>query len=1725
MSREVDERIVAMYFDNKDFEKNARNTIQTLDELKKGLDLEGAAKGLDTLQKAGKALNFDRLNTSAKNLRNTLSGISDLGKKAFGGLTAPLQAMENAFNNFRGYVGKVVGFDIASKLVGGIENALREVTIQPITAGWSEYELKMDSIKTIMSGSGESLEVVKDKLEELNTYADKTIYSFSDMTSSIGKFTNNGVKLDEATAAIKGIANATADAGQGAQQASMAMYNISQALGVGSMKLIDWKSLENANIATSKLKTTFLQLGGALGQLKKYTDKDGNIHYFAADDKNAKKVNEKKIAGMNAAEVKAYLEKLKVDEITAENFRESLNKDWLNKEVLLKTLQVYSGDELDMDTIMSWGFSEDEAKELMKIGEEASKAATEVRTFSKMWDALKESAQSGWAQSIEFIFGDMEEGTKLWTELNGIFSGILESSADNRNNVLMAWRGLERQEDGTIRAIEGAIDGRQVLIDGVMDIIGLFQDVGKMFGEASEKVFGKMTGEKLLELTQRFRDFAHNIREWLGDAGKLGTRMNKLQKGLQGVFSILKTGANFIKIIGNLVKRLAGPAIELLIDMFGKFGEFFDGMGDMDPGKVFEKIGKGIGDLWTKLKGLFSVGEDGSTPISKHLKKLWDDLKKVIRDWANENGLGGVLDGVVGVWDTITGWEGWTKISDAFNSAKTAISDAWNSLSGWEGWEEIGKFFTNIWDWFTKKISRGDTSPTQGPSELKAATDSTVQAIKDIDGEVPNEGKTGFVVWLENVAKTLNDAWNKISNWEGWEKLGTFFSDVWTWIKEKTNMTIDWFSKPTEDGKTGFIIWIEGIADKLTSAWNSIAKWEFWDDVGKFFGDVWSWIEEKAEVTVNWFKMGEDGTDSGFVTWLKSIGEAIKGAWDGENGIKNWPGWDEIGQFLSDTWGWVMGLFTDEESGEASADDAAANAKKAKDAIEETVNMAPDEQKVGILERILTAISNFWDTVSSIAGGITVDPTVQAIWDTIGSIVETIAVAIKRIVEAIHDVVVNNDIGGLTKLGWLGIIGAAVAVVVGFFKRMKTKRLMAQATIAENAQSFGLQLLEIAGAVALIAGAVAALSALDEGKAWSAIGKIAVIGGVLVGLMMAANKWIASADGVKQQEVTAVERIVNNVVKWLGIAGTIKIVMDSLPTVISTIASVPNFNGSAMMSTMLSVVTLVAGVGLVFTAVQKMTGGGGLNPKATAMTALSIVAGVAILFTGLEGVLGLIGGIAMLGGKNNVEGVVQNIEAGGKIMNAVGQAVFSFFAGLFGQQSLAQKQDEAQQQLDWLLGMGDSFDAEKLAKLGTMINLISRIAGMDFEGYNFDHLTNSLPDMGTALAGFAQNIETITAGENGKQKIQDMLDMVIVLQGFANAMNAISESLFLIGHAGWDEIDEIFEDKKLNSIMDLYTKAAEKLAKAIQEGLGEEGNLTFDATPIVDSIVVALGLGESRIAKAVHDMVQQGMIFAENGGEEGPGYKLVTDTTEAMKDLSGALDLDSPNSIFGGLTSDRITSLLYGDDGKSGLVGTMQSAVGDLQGTENLGDVLAEKLGGSVITNANGDETTMLTELTEQLTGLSDSLQALPPIEVKITPVFDMSNMTRDQLQSQLNQQYYGLRVNMGNLSGNFDSSAIVTSVNGVSAKMDLVMQRISLENAMNRTAIASMSSHIDGIARAVSGIRIVLNTGALVGALTPGIDFNLGNRAAIAGRTGVTPKWGNIPSIGYDMGNVPTES
>ncbi len=366
MSNSIDSKVVEMKFDNRDFEANVKNTMSTLDKLKDKLKFKGAEAGLTSIQKASDKIDF--------------SGVSN-----------GLDIASVKFSAFQ-VAGITAISNITNSLLGLGKNLINTFAIEPRTQGFDEYELKMGSVQNIMNATGASVEEVGRYLDELNTYADKTIYSFSDMTANIGKFTNAGVGLDKAVAAIQGISNEAAISGANANEASRAMYNFAQALSQGSVKLIDWKSIELANMATVDFKNQLIQTAVSMGTLVeqngKYisTTKDATGHVSAAFDATSM-------------------------------FNDSLSSQWLTTDVLVTTLGRYADETTD-------------------IGKKAFAAAKDVKTFSMMWDTLKESAGSGWAETFELIFGNFEEAKTLWTGLTTVFSDVISKISTARNTLV-----------------------------------------------------------------------------------------------------------------------------------------------------------------------------------------------------------------------------------------------------------------------------------------------------------------------------------------------------------------------------------------------------------------------------------------------------------------------------------------------------------------------------------------------------------------------------------------------------------------------------------------------------------------------------------------------------------------------------------------------------------------------------------------------------------------------------------------------------------------------------------------------------------------------------------------------------------------------------------------------------------------------------------------------------------------------------------------------------------------------------------------------------------------------------------------------------------------------------------------------------------------------------------------------------------------------------------------
>ena len=349
MSKTVDQRVVEMRFDNKQFENNIQTSLSSIDKLKKSLNMDGATKGLESVEKASGKINLSGLSNAVETVNAKFSALEVMAITALANIT------NSAVN---------AGKSIVSAL-----------TIDPIKTGFQEYETQINAVQTILantSSKGTTLDQVNNALDELNHYADMTIYNFTEMTRNIGTFTAAGVDLDTSVSAIKGIANLAAVSGSNSQQASTAMYQLSQALAAGTVKLQDWNSVVNAG------------MGGQVFQdaLKE----TARVHGIAIDD-------------------------MIKDE---GSFRETLQKGWLTSDILTETLSKFTGD-LNEEQLRTMGYSEEQIASIIKMGQTANDAATKVKTFSQLFDTLKEAAQSGWTQSWEIIVGDFEEAKELLT--------------------------------------------------------------------------------------------------------------------------------------------------------------------------------------------------------------------------------------------------------------------------------------------------------------------------------------------------------------------------------------------------------------------------------------------------------------------------------------------------------------------------------------------------------------------------------------------------------------------------------------------------------------------------------------------------------------------------------------------------------------------------------------------------------------------------------------------------------------------------------------------------------------------------------------------------------------------------------------------------------------------------------------------------------------------------------------------------------------------------------------------------------------------------------------------------------------------------------------------------------------------------------------------------------------------------------------------------------------
>ncbi len=584
-----------------------------------------------------------------------------------------------------------------AQIASGLTNGIRD--------GFSEYELQLNSVQTILANTqkeGTNLTQVNTALDQLNTYADKTIYNFAEMTRNIGTFTAAGVDLQTSVSAIKGIANLAAISGSSSQQASTAMYQLSQALATGTVKLMDWNSVVNAGMGGQVFQDLLIQTSEKLGT--------GAKQYIAAEG----------------------------------SFRDSLQKGWLTSDVLTQSLDILAMDITDVEkavqSLVSKGYTEEEARQLVQLAQTAQDAATKVKTFSQLIDTTKEAIGSGLSQSFEILFGDFEESKDLWTGLSDAINGVISADANARNQLLTNGfasgykqlisegivdtqsfqdiltnlggqdhvSGLIKQygsfekslragwltagmlkdgvaqltqkvdgyddatkqslgitneqinqlhalneglQNGSISAEEFAkkmsqMSGRENVIQGLKNVFSSLGQIFKAVGEAYRNIFPPATGDQVYSLTQKFKAWSETLKP-------SAETLDRIKRIASGFFSTISIGIQAVKSFGDMIARAFGS---------NGAGAMFDGL----------------------FSGAAALG-DWLTELNANIKQfgIFDAIAQKVG-----NTIGGFLDKISLGTSSFAGFK--TAISDTFSGAfdkiGTALDWVWNKLKDFATW-------------------------------------------------------------------------------------------------------------------------------------------------------------------------------------------------------------------------------------------------------------------------------------------------------------------------------------------------------------------------------------------------------------------------------------------------------------------------------------------------------------------------------------------------------------------------------------------------------------------------------------------------------------------------------------------------------------------------------------------------------------------------------------------------------------------------------------------------------------------------------------------------------------------------------------------------------------------------------------------------------------------------------------------------------------------------------
>lgn len=709
MGKSIENKVVSLELDDSKFTSRVDGVLRNVDRLKSGMNFKQSTDGLDNVGKAAQdaSKQMGGIADGVKNINTSVVNNSTTAAAATANVGAAAKISSTNFSMLAGAASVAMG-NIASKALMAGGSVLSSFTFGPIMDGFREYENQLNAVQTIQANTfskGETTATINAALDELNAYADRTIYSFTEMTRNIGMFTSAGVGLKDSVAAIKGLSNVAAMSGSTSEQAATAMYQLSQALSTGSIKLQDWNSIVNAGMGGEQFQEALKRTARTYGvEVDKMIDKAGS-------------------------------------------FRNSLKDGWLTSEIMIETLTQYTGD-LSREQLLSAGYTEQQADEIMKLAETANDAATKVKTFSQLIDTTAEALGSGWASIFRTIFGDFERARTMWTAVSDVVNGGIGTFFDALQGILDRWDELGGWEEWWY---------------GLGELWTAIAKPLKAIGEGFFSAFQGDAGKALYDFSYYFR---HSISQWLMMSDDFANNLGKVFKMagelLSPVLEVLIGFASAIVQIGVAAFKigmiLAGIFIKPMILIAAKVGDivsvFSDWFGQMLGGTDIlgglSKVLDWIVDKFQKLADwMYAIADVTITPIFDGLKVVIEAVLKPLGEFI----------------ETIK-----KATYNVFKPFGDAVSNVFGAIFGFASgtggpMEKIKSAFGGFGSGFLENMTKlADAIGPKWSEKVKAFSDSIIPISetigKHLGGAVESAGK-GIKKFWDDASPKLAEAWSE----------------------------------------------------------------------------------------------------------------------------------------------------------------------------------------------------------------------------------------------------------------------------------------------------------------------------------------------------------------------------------------------------------------------------------------------------------------------------------------------------------------------------------------------------------------------------------------------------------------------------------------------------------------------------------------------------------------------------------------------------------------------------------------------------------------------------------------------------------------------------------------------------------------------------------------------------------------------------------------------------